>query len=518
MNKYNIGIFLFLSTILFNSYCSSFAFDLNDISPVNPLDGKGGTYQKELAMPVFELKHAKLTKNAIKNQYAIAMDKFTKSNVKGAYTDFKLLIDSVTPNDYVYMRLTQEMASIGFFNLAELAMSKIEDQDLASYLEEDVKRFYFPSSILTQKDQLYLSELYSNIMYNDQSREATSELAKQTTLLMESDYANYIAALGAMKNSDTKRAKEFINSALNKNPKCLNYKRLKAEIYAQDGNSKEATNLFKEINSSNLRTTVFNNELHSSNEYILYKTANNDYIKKYHLAHYYYDKGELNKSLGVLQTSISSKKNINKDVFALSARVYFGLKEFEKAQDYALKTLDIDQNNTDALIVMGDIATRNKNYNSAVKYYKKAQNKDKSYNSSLKLAQCYLNLKEISKAKEIYSRILKVSSNEYLAYYNMALLEPDREQEYLKKSLAINPDFKDGWIDLARVLIKKDKLEKALSYLGIAKYIDDSDYRYYYYFGLILKNKGLYSAANDNFEQSLKLNPEYEPAKEELNI
>ncbi len=518
MNRLILIKIFILSSIVFNLNCASYSFDLDDISPVNPLDERVGTYQKELAMPVFELKRATLSKNAIKNQYAIAMDKFTKSNVKGAYSDFKVLIDSVTPNDYVYMRLTQEMAAIGFFNLSELAMSKIEDVELSGYLEEDVKRFYMPSSVTTQKDQLYLAEIYSNIMYNDQSKEATSELSKQSTLLMESDYANYVAALGAMKNSDTKEAKKFINIALSKNPKCLNYKRLKAEIYAQDGNSKEVTNLFKELNNSDLKTTIFNNELHSSNEYVLYKTANNDYVKKYHLAHYYYDNGELNKSLGVLQTSISGKKNINKDVFALTSRVYFDLKEFEKAQDYAQKTFDIDQNNVQALIVMGDISFRNKDYNSAIKYYKKAQNKDSSYNSSLKLAQVYLSSNQINKAKEIYSKILKVSSGEYLAYYNMALLEPDRELEYLKKSLAINPDFKDGWIDLARVLIQKDKLDKALSYLGISKYIDDSDYRYYYYFGLVLKNKGLYSAAYDNFEHSLRLNPEFTLAKEELNI
>ena len=65
----------------------------------------------------------------------------------------------------------------------------------------------------------------------------------------------------------------------------------------------------------------------------------------------------------------------------------------------------------------------------------------------------------------------------------MALLEPDREFEYLKKAISINPDFKDAWIDLARVSLKKDNIDKAISYLRIAKYIDNSDYRYYYYLG-----------------------------------
>lgn len=516
MHKRIVKYLIFM--ILISSFNCSYSFEIEGISPVNPLDSQSRKYNKELSMPTFELKRAKLTKNSIKNQYAIAIDKFIKSNVRASYSDFKVLIDSVSPNDYVYMRLIDEMASLGFFNLAELAMSKVEDNDLCSYLEDDVKKFYFPSSNLTQKDQLYLAELYSNIMYNDQSKEATAELSKQTTLLMESDYANYIIALGSLKNGNINDAKNYINKAIDKNPKNLNYKRLKAEILAQNGNPKEALNILKDINNSNLKTVVFDEELHSTGEYILFKTSKNDYIKKYHLAHYYYDKGEYNKSLGVLQTSISGKKNLNKDVFALNSMVYFEMKEYEKAQDYAQKTLDIDKSDNSALIVLGDVAYRNKNYSDALKYYKKAQVKEVNYNASLKVAQTYLQLNQINKAKDIYSKILKVSSKAYLAYYNMGLLESDRENEYLKKAIAINPDFKDGWLDLARVFIKKKNLDSALSCLGIAKYIDDSDYRYYYYFGLVLKEKGLFASANENFEQSLKLNPDFEPVKKELNI
>ena len=36
--------------------------------------------------------------------------------------------------------------------------------------------------------------------------------------------------------------------------------------------------------------------------------------------------------------------------------------------------------------------------------------------------------------------------------------------------------------------------------------------------GLVLKNKGLFAQAKENFEYSIKLNPDYELAKKELNI
>ena len=514
MNKKVISVCM-ITSLCFNS---ALALDLKDIKPINPLENNVGTYNEVVNQPSFMLKRGTLTKNAIKNQYTIAMDKFIQSNVRASYQDFKVLIDNIVPNDYVYMRLTREMASIGFFSLAELSMSKIQDNEISHLLEEDVKTYYFPNYRLTSKDQMYLAEIYSNMMYNDQSAEATAELMKQASLLNDSDYANYLVAFGSMKSGDIKQAQKSIDTAMNKNPKNINYKRLKAEICSQSEKPQSAVKLLGSVSTDEVNTVVFDNELSSSQQYILYKAEKNDYKKKYYLANYYYLEGELNKSLRVLQTAISGKKSINKNVFALTAKVYFDMKEFEKAQDYALKALDIEASNSDSLLIMGDISMRNGDLKSAENYYKKATSKDNSHLAEIRLAQVYQKTNNIKKAKDLYSKVLKVSSKAYEAYYNMALLEKDREEVYLKKSVAINPNFKDGWIDLARLEIDKDSFEQALAFLGIAKYIDDSDYRYYYYLGLILKNKGMDSEAKKNFEKSLKLNSEFAPAQKELSI
>ena len=194
------------------------------------------------------------------------------------------------------------------------------------------------------------------------------------------------------------------------------------------------------------------------------------------------------------------------------------MKEFEKAQNYALKALDIDKKNTSALIVLGDLSNRNKEYKNAINYYKKVQGKCSNFIPELRLAQTYLTLNDIQKAKEIYSKILKVSSKSFMVYYQMALLESDRRLEYLKKAISINPNFNDAWLALADYAINKGNIDNAVSYLRASKYIDDNDYRYYYYLGLVLKNKGLFAQAKENFEYSIKLNPDYELAKKELNI
>ena len=508
---------LVIISILITTLCSNsvLALDLGDVKLINPIEN-GDFYIPN--QPTYSVKRGSLTKNSVKNQYKIALDKFMQSNVRSSYQDFKILIENVMPSDYIYMRLTQEMASIGFFSLAELSMSKIKDNEISGLLEEDVKNYYFPNATLTHKDQMYLAEIYSNIMYNDQSKEATSELMKQTSLLTESDYANYLVAFGSMKNGDIEQAEKSIETAINKNPKNINYKRLKAEIYSQSDKPKDGVKYLGDLKSADINTVIFDKELHSSQQYILYKAAKNDYWKKYHLAYYYYDEKELNKALRVLQTSISGKKNINKDVFALTAKVYFDMKEFEKAQDYALKALNIDARNVEALIVMGDIELRNKNLQKAENYFKRASSKDKTHTAEIKLAQIYQAQNNIRKAKDIYSKVLKVSSKAYEAYYQMALLEKDREEAYLKKTVAINPEYKDGWIDLAKLEITRQDYDKAISYLNVAKYIDENNYRYYYYHGLILKNKGLKEEAKKDFETCININPTFEPAKQELKI
>lgn len=495
-----------------------FALDMSGIKPVNPLDNNPETYQGVIELPSLELKKGTLTKNAIKNQYTIAMDKFMQSNVRSSYQDFKVLIENIVPNDYIYMRLTQEMAAIGFFSLAELSMSKIQDEQISGLLEDDVKLYYFPNYRLTYKDQMYLAEIYSNIMYNDQSREATDELMKQTSLLTDSDYANYLVAFGSMKNGDIDQAEKSISVAISKNPENINYRRLKAEIYSQSDKPQDGVKYLDDLKEKSINTIIFDKELCASQQYILYKAAKNDYWKKYHLAYYYYNENELNKALRVLQTAISGKKNINKEVYALTAKVYYDLKEYEKAQDYALKAVDIDSSKSDALIILGNLAMRDKDYQKAEEYFKKATSKDETYVASIKLAEVYQKLDKVKKAKDLYSKILKDSSKCYEVYYQMALLEKDREETYLKKAIAINPNFKDGWIDLARLEIGKESYDQALAYLGIAKYIDENDFRYYYYLGLVLKNKGLVAEANKNFEKSLNLNPDYSLAKEELKI
>ena len=127
-------------------------------------------------------------------------------------------------------------------------------------------------------------------------------------------------------------------------------------------------------------------------------------------------------------------------------------------------------------------------------------------------------LDKAKKAMEIYEKVLRTYSDAYLAYYKVALSDKTKEMIYLKKALAINMNFTDAWIDLGRVELERHNFNESKKYLAVANYIDENNFRYYYYQGLVCKNQGLKSEAVNNFKKSLLLNPDFQPAKEELSI
>lgn len=484
------------------------------IQPANPL-----APQASHSFIFLEPQKATLTKNDIYNQYAIGLNRFMQSNVRSAYADFDVLIESINPSDYAYLHFATKMADIGFFTLAELALDKVQDKEISNLLTEEIKRFYYPSTKLSRQDEIYLGEIFSNIIYNDQSKEATAELVKNSFLMQGSDYANYLASLGSLKAGNFSDALKYVDIAISKNPTNINYSKLKAEILSQGKKPKEALKIVDSIKEQPFITTEYINKINSLEQYILYKTQKNEYMKNYHLGYYYFYEQELNKALRTLQSAVSTKKKSNKEVYGLLSRVYYEMKEFEKAEDMALKAYKINKKNVPALLVLGDLSYRNKDYKTALKYYESAASKEKdSQIPKIKVAETYQMLGEDKKSKDIIAKILKNHSDCAEAYYYMALFDKDRELNYLKRAISINLSYKDAWIDLARVEIEKQNYKQAKFYLAIAGYIDENDFRYYYYQGLIAKAQGQNEDANANFKRSLKLNPDYIPAKEELKI
>ena len=187
------------------------------------------------SVPQTKVEYGKVQYNA--KEFKANLDsldnKFQNLNVNTVYDDLSRMIYDCEDNDYYLMILADKATSLGFFDLASDAFSKISDYEISKIDSENTQRLFFPKYKLTSEDVVKLSEAYSNIEYNDRSEEAIKDIQTKVGNLAENDYANYLISLGYTKLSDFDKANKFIQDAISLNSNNLNYKILQSQIIAE---------------------------------------------------------------------------------------------------------------------------------------------------------------------------------------------------------------------------------------------------------------------------------------------
>ena len=114
--------------------------------------------------------------NFIKAKYASAENRFIQSNVKASYDDFNDLIQKANHDDYVFLLYGIKMAEYGLFDLSDGLIERLDNNHFTASYVNDMKKYFYPSSMLNQNDIIGLADAYSNIVYNNMALETTSEL------------------------------------------------------------------------------------------------------------------------------------------------------------------------------------------------------------------------------------------------------------------------------------------------------------------------------------------------------
>ena len=184
--------------------------------------------------------------NFVKAKYASAENRFAQTNVKASYDDFNDLIQRASHDDYVFLVYAMKMAEFGFFDLSDALIKKLDSNNFTASYVSDIKKYYYHSAMVNPKDIIYLADAYSNIMYNNMAIETTSELLSGTQAA-ESDYKNYLIALGFYKSNNLRQALKYINNAITENDMNVNYLALKAKILADSNKSKQALKVLNKI-------------------------------------------------------------------------------------------------------------------------------------------------------------------------------------------------------------------------------------------------------------------------------
>ena len=496
MNKKNILV-AFLSIFFIFSPGISFAQDA--VSDLKKMSAQTNSINPEL-----------VSKDAfIKSKLLSAESRFQQGNVKASYNDFLDIISKIEHDDYVFLAYVIKMSEYGFFDLAEKLITRLDDNLFTQNYATEIRKFYYPSAMLDSKDILSLSDAYAGIVYNNLAMETTSEL-KSSVKINESDYKNYLISLGYYKSNNLHKALKYINRAISENDMNVNYMTLKTKILADLGKSKQSLKVLDKLKKEQFLTTDFNNIIRSTEEYVLYKVSKDNILKDYHLAYYYHLQGKSSLAIKVLQSVILQAKDHTPNVFGLLAKIYYENNEPNKALETAQRAYREDSKNYFATLVIADINYDEKNFEEAFKYYKKASKLTKETAPKVGLAKTYLALDKDKKSKKLYEKLIQKQVNDVNLLISTMLIFPQRAYEYLPLVLSLDITNVEIWLELANLAIIDENIAAAETYLNNAYYIDENNFRYYYYLSQVLKEKGDNERSNRSLVKCSKLNSNYE--------
>ena len=446
--------------------------------------------------------------NFVKAKFASAENRFAQSNVKASYDDFNDLIQRASHDDYVFLVYGMKMAEYGFFDLSDALIAKLDDNGFTSSYVSDIKKYYYPSAMVNPKDVVYLADAYSNIMYNNMAIETTSELLNSNQA-SESDYKNYLIALGYYKSNNLPLALKYINNALVENDVNINYLALKAKILADSNKSAQALKVLAKIKKADFKTVDFQRKVKAIEEYVLYRTAKAEALKDYHLAYYYHLQEKSLLATKVLQSTVLNAKQYSPLVFSLLGRIYYENEEPLKAQEFASRAFREDKNNYLASLTLADVSYDSRKYEDSLKYYKHAKKLTKDIEPSVGMAKTYLAMEKDKKSKKIYEKLLKKNQYDEDLLVNSLQVFPQKSDYFMPRVASIDISNNDIWLGLANMAIRDKNFNMAATYLNNSYYIDANNFKYYYYLSLVLRAKGDNELAQQSLIRCSRLNSDY---------
>ena len=440
-------------------------------------------------------------------QYQLAHNKFALANVNTAHNDFSDIIDNADSTTFPLLNQAISLAEYGFFDLTDKIFSKVDDFEISENYIKDIKQFYYPSKKLQQEDILQLAEAYANIMYNNYAQETILDLVNSSTL-MQHDYTYYILALAFYETKDFEQALNYISMATSQNNN-INYKILKTKILLEVNQKKLAIKQLEDIKKNKIQIPTLTKKIEALEQYVLYKISKNENSKDLHLGYYYYLEEKNNFAQNILLDGISNNPKINGEIYSLLA-IINQENGSSKTEDYAKKAIRTGFERYQAPFILALIKLDENNTKSAHKLLTKASNLEKgTYFSKLKQAELLKNNKKNKQASKILLNIVKKQPNNYLAYYNLATLDEENAEKYLKKTLSYNVNYAPAYEKLCEIYTNREHFNLAKKYANNLKYIDEKDFKYYYYFSKIESAMGNTSNAEMYLEQCKIADPSY---------
>lgn len=418
-----------------------------------------------------------------------------QSNVSVAYYEYRNIINKMEPNDFYYMTSAYKLSQLGYFSLAYLAMSKVQNREIWGEHINAIRKYFFPSIHLKVTEEVFLVGLYSDIVYNNLTDESLEKLEKSGNAIDKSDYASYLRARAYYEQKNYQNALNEINRAISVNSDNLNYKRFKAEILTADGRTKEALVCLKQLLSEEIPFSMIVKELDKIKYYSLSENTKDELLQKYYLAYYFYLNRDYPRAISELNMLLL--KGEHKNSPKLLGQIYLLTEKYQEAEKLYEKVLSNDKKAYYAHKGMGDILLYKEKYKEALAEYKLAEKGlGKDVETLIALCVTSFKTKEYKQAYKYLEKVQKVDKDNYKVLYLSSQIQKDFGKQNLLNSLSKNVFYPEGWLDMARDAMDLNDTKSAEEYINTAAYITKNSPRYFYY-------KSLLNTANKNYDTAL---------------
>lgn len=168
---------------------------------------------------------------------------------------------------------------------------------------------------------------------------------------------------------------------------------------------------------------------------------------------------------------------------------YIRIKNYDLAEQYAKKAIDINPQYSLAYGNLGNIRMEQKRYAEAIEYFVKANGLKADYASWYhNIGYCYQELGKLKEAEENY-----------------------------KKAIELLPSYHQSHKNFAVLLLGQKRTDEALEEFKKAISLEKDDFESFFGVGMIYVERGDTMNAREYFKKALEINPNFAPAREKLN-
>jgi len=238
------------------------------------------------------------------------------------------------------------------------------------------------------------------------------------------------------------------------------------------------------------------------------------------LADIYLDDADSRYAINTMEKVVSLYPERIPSLLKLS-EFYFIVKNYDKSLSTINSILYLSPDNPEAYFMLGvNFKEMNQLAKAKNSFLTVVENNPEHIDAWLQLGKLAEEQKD-STAETYYKNAIlidedNVEAMHYLAYYYQNNGKLQKALDTYKKIVLIDPSYTASYLNSGIIYLKQDSLQKAFDNFNIMVNVDKSNPKGYYFRGMTHYLGGNNEAAKPDFEQALKLNPDYEEAKQML--